>query len=454
MPIHETSAPTPPGEGKEIDIRVARSLPEVEALREPWKAWPGHRDSDIDFYLMILQSYPEVVRPHVIALYRDGKPVAILVGRLERKRLSFGVGYYLPVFRPWARCLTFVYGAIHGDASPQNTDLLVRAVLNCLKQGEADLALFESVLLDSPLYQFSLQVPGILSRDTYPPSEGHDSMVVPGSIDEVYRRMSSNRRIKLRSRVRKLQENPAGTPRIVCYRTISKLDRLFADAEEIARKTYQRGLAAGFGDNPRVRKRLELGARKGWLRAYLLYLGNRPCAFWIGMLYDGTFVGEYTGYDPEFRQWSPGMVLIMRVIEGFCSRANGDIVTELDFGPGHAEYKAALCSKYWQEASVFIFSPTVKGLLLKLMRATTRVAEGIARRILASTKFLPRLKRAWRDRLAKRGKPMVHVPSPSLPPEVDGWRAEPEGFEPALGSTPHCRQATAGTKESSGSPAR
>jgi hypothetical protein len=41
------------GECQEIEIRTARSLPEIEALRESWMAWPSHRDSDIDFYLSL-----------------------------------------------------------------------------------------------------------------------------------------------------------------------------------------------------------------------------------------------------------------------------------------------------------------------------------------------------------------------------------------------------------------
>jgi hypothetical protein len=349
---------------------------------------------------MIVRSLPEVVRPHVVALYRDGKLESILVGRLERRCLDFRVGY-LNLFRPWARCLTFVYGAIHGNASPENTELLVRAVMDSLKQNEADMAMFEFVPLGTALYRLALTLPGILSGDTLPAPQGHDIMVVPSSIDDVYRRMSSHRRIELRRTVRKLQTNPVGEPKIVCYRHAAEMDRFFHDAEEIAKKTYQRGLGVGFADNPAVRRRLELGARKGWLRAFVLYLGDRACAFWIGMLYHGTFVGEYTGYDPEFRQYSPGMVLMMRVLEGFCNGANGDSVRELDFGLGHAEYKRALCSKTWQEAIVFIFSPTLKGLALKLMRTATRLLDGAARRALASTDMLPRLKRVWRDRRAR-----------------------------------------------------
>jgi hypothetical protein len=388
-------------EGDETEIRIARSLSEVEALREPWTAWPSHRDSDIDFYLMIVQSYPEVLRPHVIALYRNGKPEAILVGRLEQKRLAFNLGYLRP-FQPWARCLTFVYGGVHGNASHENTQILLEEVMSSLKRNEGDLAMLEFVPLDSCLYRLALDVPGAISRDTLPAAQGHDMMIVPESIDEVYKNMSSDRRIETRRRVRKLQAHPDGDLRVVCYRHESELDRLFHDAEDIAKKTYHRGLDVGFADKPDVRARLGLAARRDWLRANLLYIGDRPVAFWIGMLYKGSFVSEYMGYDPEFRRFSPGMVLIMKVIDGFCSHANGDVVRELDFGLGHAEYKAALCSKNWQEAPVYIFSPTLKGLGLKAMRSATRSVDSCARKVLASTKFFPRLKRAWRDRLAKK----------------------------------------------------
>ncbi len=326
-----------------------------------------------------------------------------MVGRLERKRLSFRIGY-LPGLRAWARCLTFVYGAIHGNNSQENTELLVREVISSLRGGEAEVAMLEFVPIDSTLYQAGLTAPSVLSRDTLPAPQGHESLTIPDSIDVVYRLMSRDRRKHTKASVKKLQLNQIGEPRLMCYRATAELDRIFHDAEEIARKTYQRGLGAGFIDNPIVRARLALGAQKGWLRAYLLYLGDRPCAFWIGMLYHGTFVSEYMGYDPEFRQYSPGMVLIMRVIEGFCNRKDGDTVKELDFGLGHAEYKEALCSRNWLEAVVYIFSPTPKGLLLKLMRTTTRLLDVVIRKALGSTKTLPRLKRAWRDRLAGGGK--------------------------------------------------
>jgi CelD/BcsL family acetyltransferase involved in cellulose biosynthesis len=202
--------------------------------------------------------------------------------------------------------------------------------------------------------------------------------------------------------MRKFAAHAAGKERIVCYQNASELDTLFKDAEEVARKTYQRGLGAGFATTADVRQRIELAARQGWLRAYVLYIAERPCSLWIGMHYRDSFVSEYLGYDPELRRLGPGMFLIMHVIGDLCEKKGGQAVKELDFGLGHAEYKGALGTTSWLEAGIFIFSPTFKGLTLKVMRTVARAADASARRLLSDTTTFSRLKRAWRDHLASR----------------------------------------------------
>ena len=398
-----------------MQIRVARDFAEVESLREAWSKWPGHRDSEIDFYLMIVRSYPEVLRPHVIALYRNGQPEAILIGRLEEKKLAFKVGY-LTLFRPKARCLDFVYDGLRGNASPENTEILVREVTNCLRSGEADLALLEFVPIDSVLYRYSKTLPGFLSRDTSPSRTGHESLKLPPSIDELYKRMSSKRRSEIRRKAKKFVAQATAGINIVCYRQPEQLDRIFQDVEEIAKKTYLRGLGTGFEDNALVRARLELCARKGWLRAYVLYVGDRPCAYWIGMMCGETFYGEYVGYDPEYRLLSPGMYVMLNVIETFCNGTSGDTVREVDFGFGNAEYKSALCNSSSVESSVFMFAPTFKGLRLNFTRTAARMVDNAGRKTVAHANWLQKIKKTWRGRLAKRAE--------SGPPE-----AEPPGDE-------------------------
>jgi hypothetical protein len=71
-------------------VVILRSTGELAAIRDFWTSCPAHRDGQIDLYHFIVDSYPEVVCPHVIAVYRDGAPVATLLGRLEQRVVGAG----------------------------------------------------------------------------------------------------------------------------------------------------------------------------------------------------------------------------------------------------------------------------------------------------------------------------------------------------------------------------
>jgi CelD/BcsL family acetyltransferase involved in cellulose biosynthesis len=136
------------------------------------------------------------------------------------------------------------------------------------------------------------------------------------------------------------------------------------------------------------------------------------------MLCGETFYGEYVGYDPEYRLLSPGMFVMLNVIETFCNGTSGDTVREVDFGFGNAEYKSALCNSSSVEASVFVFAPTLKGIRLNLIRTATRMLDQVARKTIARANWLQKIKKTWRDRLSKRaedGPPKAEPPGDGKP---------------------------------------
>jgi len=147
-----------------------------------------------------------------------------------------------------------------------------------------------------------------------------------------------------------------------------------------------------------MRRRLRLCAEKGWLRIYVLHLSDTPCAFWIGTLYQGSFCSDYLAFDPRFSAYSPGTFLLMQVVEEFC-RAG---VKEIDFGPGEGRYKEQFGNSPSMEASVWIYSPTLKGLLVNTVRTTAGLIDDTMRKILERTNVLPKVKKLWRERLAGR----------------------------------------------------
>jgi GNAT acetyltransferase-like protein len=375
-------------------VRVLRTLPKVEDIRHVWESWPGNRDSDIDSYLAFLRSSPGAVRPHVLVVYRGGRPDAILVGRIDRGRIVCRVGY-LSV-SPRAQIMCFVYGALRGNPSNENCELLVNEILRSLSKGEADAAYMNFLREDSELCRLAITRPSLLSRDYVRITQPHFAATVPATVEEFYRGLSPGSRWQAKSKQKKLLKDFAGAVRIRCFRDRAELDNMIEDVEQVARKSYQRGLGVGFIDCPDTREWLRLRAEMGWLRAYVLYLSERPCAFWIGDINWSTFRSDHLAYDAEFANYSPGMYLVMKVIEGFCD-GNREGVTEVDFALGHAQYKEVLGNREWSESLVYMFAPTLKGISLNVVRSLIVGMDQIIKKALARTNLLQKVKKAWRN---------------------------------------------------------
>ena len=135
-----------------LKLTVLRSVSELEAIRSVWKAWSRHPNADFDLYNLLLTSRPEILRPHVILVHRNGAPDSILIGRLEQRHVALKIGYKT-ILRPNVRLLAFIHQGYLGQPSPENSDLLLNEILTSLGQGEADIAFFNSLSVDSSLYR-------------------------------------------------------------------------------------------------------------------------------------------------------------------------------------------------------------------------------------------------------------------------------------------------------------
>jgi len=342
---------------------------------------------------MFLRSNPASVRPHVVVVYRNGEPDAILVGRIDLGHIACRLGY-IRLNVP-AKIMYFVYGALRGNASKENCDLIVASVLESLSQREANVAYMNFLREDSDLYHSAAEKPSVLCRDYLRLTQPHFAATLPASPEEFYGGLSSGARWQAKSKQKKLLKDFNGDVRIRCFREVAELDTMVQDLERVAGKSYQRGLGVGFFDTPTARKQLRLKAERGWLRGYILYLRERPAAFWVGDVNDRTFGSDYLAYDAEFGKYSPGLFLICKVIEDLC-KGNGEGVNAIDFATGHAQYKQVLSNQEWCETSVYIFAPTFKGIGLNSIRSLVGGVDQAAKKALVRANLLQKVKKAWR----------------------------------------------------------
>jgi len=380
---------------RELHVKVFREIADLETIRPIWESWPGNRDSELDSYLTFLRSNPGSVRPHVVVVYRDAAPDAILVGRMDIDSIRCRLGY-LRLDLP-AKILCFVYGALRGNPSRENCDLIVNSILESLSSREADAAYMNFIRQDSDLCRISLKKPSPLSRDYIQITQPHFAATLPASVESFYKGLSSGARWQTKSKQKKLLKAYGDKAKIRCFRDGSELDAMVQDLEYVAKKSYQRGLGVGFNDGPETRESLRLLASKGRLRAYVLYLADRPCAFWVGDINGNTFGSDWLAFDSEFAKYSPGMFLILKVIEGFCD-GNREGVTAVDFATGHAQYKEVLSNQEWRETCSYIFAPTLKGISLNFAWTLIGGMDKAIKKALSSTGFLQRIKKGWRAR--------------------------------------------------------
>jgi len=384
-------------QGSRLTLQISRSISEIEELREIWTAWQSHPTSDIDHFLSIVRLRPEIERPHVMVIYRDGRPDSILVGRLERKRICLGLTY-LKLLQPEARVLCFTYEGFLGNQSAENSAYATREIVRCLSSGEADVARLEFVKTDSPLFEAAKSSPGILCRDHFPSIQLHGSLRLPGRFEDFLTGLSRKERHNLRRYETRLKADFAGEMRIECFRQKSQIEDLIRDTEAVARRTYQRGLGVGFHDSLETRSWLSAAAESGTLRGCILYLGNLPCAFMIGNRYQQTLHGAFMGYDPQFTDYSLGSLLLMHWIREACDQDREQEVSEIDLGLGDARYKRTIYNHTWQEGLVCIFAPTFKGLRLNFQRTVTQLIDEFAKKLLQTAGILEKVKKVWRSR--------------------------------------------------------
>jgi Acetyltransferase (GNAT) domain len=374
-------------------VKIFRDF-DWDDIREQWREWAQEPVSDPDMFRTMNPWHSDAVTPYVLALYDEDCPEAILIGRNQQARFHIKVGpsrIQLP-----ARIINFIYGGALGDLCPHNCRLLILEVLRSLREGEADVATFTGIPARSALYQQLLACPGLFGRDHVPDVVNRWGTAVPENPEDLYRRFSSHRRLEVRRKMRKFAASFAATFKVRCFHDPADLPSVVRDVEEVAKKSFQRTLGSGFIDSPSSRQWLSALAKGRILRCFILYINHTPVAFWIGSLYKGVFHGNYMAHDPKYSRHSPGVFLMMDVIEGFCTRRNADVVSYIDYGIGDFPYKTWMCDDKLEQADLHIFASTFKGLYLNAVRTPLAALDRVARKTAANAGVLDQIRKLRR----------------------------------------------------------
>jgi len=378
-----------------MKIGIIKTFQELEAVRTDWERWQNHPNNDFAQFKMVCHLRPEVECPCVTVIEQNGEPHALLAGRLERTQFAPSIGYLTPV-RISAKVLTVIHQGLLGKMDEETAMKSVHYLWSLLGSGVADAIEFHYLSENSPLLQ-ALRLYG--SRwfcEKKPRWSIHWERALPAEGSFIEHKVRAKHRSWIRKKERELE---SAFPGKISWRWMSRFDDvpgLCARLEEVAVRTYQRGLGTGFIDNEEYRQRFALFGRRGQLRVQLLEIDGRVRAFWFGTVYQGVFHLSETGYDPDLSRYEVGTLIFIRMNDELAREG----VRKLDFGIGDALYKRRFGDQSWREATVWLFAPTTKGLALRSSKGLFATIDNLGRRLTQKIGVLDRLKTGWRRRLA------------------------------------------------------
>ncbi len=388
--------PVPPTTGRCLcpTVRIIDRAEEMEALRDLWNAHEAHPNNDLDYFLLISRSRAEVRSPLVLALEADGELRGSLAARIEDTRQHFQFGY-LSCGSIGVRKLAFVTNGVLGDLACSDATLLLSKIRCCLSERRLDFAVLHNQHFDSV---FAAEVPHRvppLLRGHFGREREHWRMSLPASFDEFLARRKKKHRYWLNRLPRVLEKAFPGKVETKVFENTEHVEQFCQDADRVAALTYQRKLGAGFSDVGETRDHCLLLAARKALRGYILYVDEKPCAYWFASAHRDNLFLHATGYDPALRKYEVGTILFLNLIRGAC----GAVLKRVDFGLGTADYKERFGDEHWLEKDYYIFAPTFRGVALNAVISGGMFAERLARWVLSKTGPLGRIKTMWRRRL-------------------------------------------------------
>jgi hypothetical protein len=393
-----TSEAIPPAEvtaANRFSVKLATDVAGVEALRTLWRAWANSLETDLDFYVHQLSQDSKALVPYVITVYDQGIAQAMLVGQIRKQKASTVVSF-VNVPGPTMRVLEIKKGGRLGQESEEIDNVLAMELLKAVRGGDIDSICFERLPLNCALFRQIQQLPGLFVKERVPHVFCYSELNLSDPEKKHSQVFSGKTLREMRRKTRIVEQAFPGQVNVRCFFQPSELDTGMDDAMRVARTTWQHSLGQGFHENTE-RETYEFFAEQGWLRIYVLYIKDVPCAFLAGQLYNNNFYCQYAGYRPDYGSYSVGAVLTAHAFEALAAAG----VQRVDLGEGGQEHNRRMGCQMVEEGTVHVYSPTLRGVWLNLFFGTTQIVRKSGRRV-RSTLRLGRLGRAWRQYLVSR----------------------------------------------------
>ncbi len=224
--------------------------------------------------------------------------------------------------------------------------------------GRRGVAFFEGVPMGTPLADLLTQRTSPINKFfhvvPYGPIFARRLIELPvgAQFDDYLQTLGSKKnQYNIRS-MRKGFEAKAKEPvKVTRYTRPEQASDLAAAIAHVSRKTYQYHLLGlGLENTPEHIELLSTAASRGWLRAYVLWIGDAPVAFALGYRDVNTYYVHHLGYDPIVSKLQPGIYLHTEIMMDLLA----DGICRFDFLSGDSLYKQRLSNTSVEERHYYL----------------------------------------------------------------------------------------------------
>ena len=266
------------------------------------------------------------VRPFLAAIDEsqgDTRGIAVFVNQASVDQFAIGERHLFSV----PACETRLYGGnILGSFGGSGLDHALRRALD---RWRCDLFTIGEVDRQSPLISASADLSGLARIQRTRSEPIRWQIALPTTFEDYLKSLRQSTRKAIGYAIRHFERDCEFTHEIVARP--AQVEGFLRAAEHVSRRTYQWDVGDRLINDDATRAHLCRLAKQGRFRGHLIMVGHRPCAFTFGEVSGQVFNYKTPGYDPRWRRYSPGLVLLALTIRDVIEQTGCD---RFDFGPG------------------------------------------------------------------------------------------------------------------------
>jgi CelD/BcsL family acetyltransferase involved in cellulose biosynthesis len=130
----------------------------------------------------------------------------------------------------------------------------------------------------------------------------------------------------------------------------------------------------------------------------VVFVEDKPLAFWSGERIGDTFYLTWTGFDSCYRKYEIGTILFLKMVEDLLSCG----IKEMDYGLGWAQYKERFGDTCLLDQDVVIYAPTLRSFGLNLILTSEDFVNRVGGKLLTMLKVRDKFKKLWRSGLSEK----------------------------------------------------